>query len=110
MPNPALHFVTGGYAPALSPVPMTGEINATPYYQYVAVAGGTVPRTWSNPDNVLATDPNCAGLSLNSSTGQITGTAANTNVTCGGTSGFVIRVTDASGQFVERAFTIPIHP
>jgi hypothetical protein len=110
MPNPALHFVTGGYAPATTPVPMIGEINSTPYYQYVVVAGGTVPRTWSNPDSVLSSDPNCAGLTLNSSTGQITGTAANTSVTCGGTNGFIIRVTDAAGQFVERAFTIPIHP
>jgi hypothetical protein len=67
-----------------------------------------VQRTWSNPDNVLSTDPNCAGLSLNASTGQISGTPANTGVTCGGAGGFIIRVTDGSGQFVERAFTIPI--
>jgi hypothetical protein len=68
-----------------------------------------VPRTWSNPDGVLTTDPNCAGLALDSNSGEITGAPANTGVTCGGTKGFVIRVTDGSGQFVERAFTIPIN-
>jgi hypothetical protein len=72
------------------------------------VAGGARPLTWSNPGGVLASDPNCAGLTLNASTGEISGTAANTSVTCGGTNGFIIRVTDGSGQFVERAFTIPI--
>jgi hypothetical protein len=110
MPNPALHFVTGGLAPSSSPVAMTREINSKPYYQYVTVAGGALPIFWSNPDNVLSTDPNCAGLSLNLNIGQITGTAANTNVTCGGANGFIIRVTDGAGQIVERAFTIPIQP
>jgi hypothetical protein len=108
-PNPALHFITGGFAPISSPVAMLPETNSTPYYQYVAVAGGALPLTWSNPDGVLASDPNCAGLTLNASTGEIYGTAANTSVTCGGTNGFIIRVTDGSGQFVERAFTITIH-
>jgi WD40 repeat protein len=107
-PNPALHFVSGGYAPVASPVALARELNSTPYFQYVAMGGGTVPRTFSNPDGVLGTG-NCDGLSLNTSTGQITGTASNTNVTCGGTNGFIIRVTDASGQIVERAFTIPIN-
>lgn len=107
-PNPPLHFATGGYAPAISPVALPKENSGTAYYQYVVVGGGTLPRTWSNPDNVLTTDSNCAGLSLNTSTGQITGTALQSSVTCGGANGFIIRVADGSGQVVERAFTIPI--
>ena len=109
MPNPALHFVTGGLAPASSPVAMAAEETAKPYDQYVVVSGGAVPLTWSNPGASMASDPNCAGLSLNSSTGQITGTGANPGTTCGGANGFIIRVTDGSGQFIERAFTIPVN-
>jgi hypothetical protein len=111
-PDPALHFVAGGLAPVSSPVAMAREIAGQPYYQYVMVAGGALPLTWTNPDGVLGSDSACSGLTLVASTGQITGTSsASSGATCGTTNspnGFIIRVTDGSGQFVERAFTIPI--
>jgi hypothetical protein len=108
MPNPALHFVTGGLAPASSPVAMMPATHNKPYYQYVTTAGGALGINWSNPDGLLGTG-DCAGLSLDTGLGRITGTSALSGVTCGGASGFIIRVTDGTGQFVERAFTIPIN-
>ena len=123
MVNPPLHFTTGGYAPA-SPFALPAATSGNAYDTFVVASGGTVvdstggvTRTWSNPDGVLASDPNCAGLTLNTNTGEIFGTANGTSgTTCGGANGFIIRVTDASatmttpaGQFVERAFTIHVN-
>ncbi len=125
MVDPALHFTTGGFAPASPFALPSASLAANPYATFIVAAGGTVvdstgavKRTWSNPDGVLASDPNCAGLTLNPTSGEISGTAAGTaGTTCGGVNGFIIRVTDASvlpatpaGQFVERNFTIPIVP
>jgi len=73
------------------------------------LSGGTGKRSWNNRDNVLSTDPNCAGLSLNQNTGEISGMPTG-NGTCGGIRGFLIRVSDASTptQFVERLFSIEV--
>lgn len=59
----------------------------TAYSQSVAVTGGTTPYTWSVSAGSLP-----SGLSLNASTGAITGTPTPTAVT----SSFTIEVTDSS--------------
>ncbi len=112
MPNPAIHFTTGGYAPTL-PFALPAASIAAGSYQYFLVAqGGAVPRTFTEttatPLLVGATGVGaCQGLSLASS-GLISGTPTNTG-TCGP---FTIRVTGGStpGQFVERRFTITVNP
>jgi len=119
MVNPALHFTSGGYAPA-GAVALANATSGTPYATFVVAQGGTVvdstgaiKRSWSNPDGLLGAG-NCAGLAITAATGEISGTpTAASGSTCGP---FVIRTTDASvlaatpqGQFVERSFTIAIH-
>jgi hypothetical protein len=107
MPNPPLHITTGGYAPTL-PLALPSASTTSSYSYYIVAQGGTVPRTFTEttatPVLGLTTGA-CAGLSL-SAKGLISGTPT-TSGTCGP---FTIRVTDSStpGQFVERAFTIPI--
>jgi hypothetical protein len=109
MPNPPVHITTGGYSPT-PPFALPGWTSGTPYNNgsgyYVVAQGGAVPRTWSEPTGLLGSGA-CTGLLLDTVSGQIGGTPT-TPGTCGGTTGFVIRVTDGAGQFVERAFTIPI--
>ena len=66
----------------------------TPYNQTIAVTGGSPPFTWSLPIGAL---PN--GLSLNTSTGAISGTP-----TGGGTWYFDAKVTDAYGLWADDGF------
>ncbi|MGA2984967.1 MAG: hypothetical protein ABSG32_14235 [Terriglobia bacterium] len=112
-PNPAIHFTTGGYSPTLPFSLPAASVTTAAYFQYAAVEGGPVPRTWSEPTGLLGTG-SCAGLMLNAATGEITG-APTTAGTCGP---FTIRVSDGTstvspayaGQFVERTFTISVVP
>ncbi|HVB85752.1 MAG TPA: putative Ig domain-containing protein [Candidatus Dormibacteraeota bacterium] len=89
-------------------IPLTLESSSLPngaigstYSQSVAVGGGTTPYTWSVTSGSLP-----AGLSLNASTGAITGTPANNTTS----STFTVKVTDSSGtpQNVSSSFTITI--
>jgi hypothetical protein len=66
----------------------------TPYNQTIGVTGGSPPFTWSLPIGAL---PN--GLSLNTSTGTISGTP-----TGGGTWYFDAKVTDAYGLWADDGF------
>ncbi len=77
-----------------------GAIGST-YNQSVAVGGGTTPYTWSVTSGSLP-----AGLSLNASTGAITGTPANNTTS----STFTVKVSDSSAtpQNVSSSFTITI--
>lgn len=118
MVNPPLHITTGGNAsgsPSDSTVSLPNAAVATFYSTFVVATGGTLPRTWmdasrSTPTSFapvlgVATTP-CEGLTLDTTTGEISGTPVNSG-TCGP---FIIRVTDAStpGQYVERKFQIII--
>lgn len=60
--------------------------------------GGTAPYTWSVASGIMP-----LGLSLNSGTGDITGTP-----TTPGVYNYSIRVTDASGGFAQSAFTTTV--
>ena len=64
---------------------LDGTLN-TPYNAKVAAMGGTPPYTWSIPAGALPTS-----VSLNSSTGAISGTPSST-----GTASFTVMVTDSS--------------
>jgi len=68
------------------------------YSQTLQVTGGVSPRTWGVTSGSLP-----PGLSLNASTGQISGTATQT-----GTFSFTVQVTDAIPQFDSQPLSITI--
>jgi len=113
MSNPAIHFTPGGYSPTLPFALPAASIGTGTYYQYVAVEGGAIPRTWSDLLGASAAG-SWVGFALNAVTGEITGTPT-TAGTCGP---LTIRVSDGNstvspayaGQFVERTFTINVGP
>jgi hypothetical protein len=79
---------------------LAGTVGAS-YSQTVTATGGTPPLVWS----VLSPGALPAGLSLNTGTGQISGTP-----TTGGTSSFTIQLTDANGATATASFTLTINP
>lgn len=83
-----------------SPLP-AGQVGSV-YSQTIAVSGGLSPFTFSVTSGTLP-----AGLSLNSTTGAITGTP-----TAYGTSNFTIKVVDSSdpAQSASQAFALTIAP
>lgn len=74
-------------------------VNAVGYSQTVVAVGGTSPLTFSISAGSLPT-----GLSLNSSTGTITGTP-----TVAGASTFTVKATDVPGAFDTHVYTITIN-
>ncbi|MCC7196421.1 MAG: putative Ig domain-containing protein, partial [Gemmatimonadaceae bacterium] len=68
------------------------------YNQFVVANGGKVPLTWALTAGVLP-----AGLSLNTSTGEISGTP-----TTAGTSNITAQVTDANGAVSTKSLSITI--
>jgi hypothetical protein len=106
MPNPAIHFTTGGAAPTL-PFALPAATSGSSYSYYVVAQGGAVPRTFSETTAtpVMGTGA-CTGLSL-ATNGLVSGTPT-TAGTCGP---FTVRVKDGStpAQFVERTFTIKVN-
>lgn len=76
-----------------------GEVGVA-YSQMLAASGGIPPYTWSISSGALP-----AGLSLNASSGAITGTPTTT-----GTSNFTARVADSLGGMATRALTITVLP
>jgi len=77
----------------------SGTVGTT-YSQTLAATGGTPPYTWSISGGSLP-----AGLSLNTSTGQISGTP-----TTAGTSNFTVRVTDSASGSDTQDLSITISP
>jgi len=79
-----------------SPLP-GGSVGAS-YSQTLAVSGGTPPYTWSLTAGTLP-----AGLSLNSATGQISGTP-----TTAATSSFTIQVVDSQKLTANKSFALVV--
>ncbi len=84
-----LRITTSGLPAGQVSVPFQGSLTAT---------GGAQPYTWSMVSGALPT-----GLSLNTSTGTITGTPSQT-----GTSVFIVQVADSAGHSAQQQFTISI--
>jgi autotransporter-associated beta strand protein len=89
--NPALVIMT-------SSLPNGNQIMA--YDQSIATTGGTAPLTFA-----LSTGTLPAGLSLDSSTGVISGTPS---IGSAGSYPFTVQVTDAAGAVVSQPYTVAI--
>ncbi|MEY4173196.1 MAG: hypothetical protein RI900_361 [Actinomycetota bacterium] len=83
---------------AISTASLPGGSVGTAYSATLAATGGAAPYTWSLSAGALP-----AGLSLNATTGAITGTP-----TAGGTASFTVRVTDSAARTVTRALSIAV--
>ncbi|MCM3921831.1 putative Ig domain-containing protein [Frankia sp. AiPs1] len=87
-------------APTLPfPPPPAGEVGVT-YSSQLTVSGGTSPFVWSVSAGALP-----AGVTLNSSTGLLSGTP-----TAAGTASFTVRVVDAFSQAVTKTVSLVIAP
>lgn len=89
----------GGSLPVPAAKVLTGGVVGVAYSETIdETQGGVPPYTFSIPSGALP-----AGLSLNSTTGAISGTP-----TTAGTSTFTIRATDANGSTGDTPFEIII--
>ncbi len=98
--------ITVNPLPTISTTNPPGAATAGVAYSYtLAVSGGTAPFTWSlNP----STQTLPAGLSLNASTGVISGMPTNE---AGSSTSYTFQVTDATGvASPTQAFTIKVNP
>ena len=82
----------------LSPTTLTGGTYAASYSQTVTASGGISPYTYSVTSGSLP-----SGLSLNASTGAVTGTPTAT-----GTASFTITATDAHSYTGSQAYSVTI--
>jgi hypothetical protein len=78
--------------------PLPGGVVGVSYTQTFAATGGTSPYTWSVSTGALPT-----GLTLNASTGSLTGTP-----TAAGTFNFTLQVVDSAKAAATQAFTITV--
>jgi hypothetical protein len=74
-----------------------GEVGA-PYSQTLVGTGGTAPLTWSVTTGALP-----AGLTLNASTGVISGSP-----TTAGSPTFIVTLTDANGKKATQSYTLAV--
>jgi hypothetical protein len=78
--------------------PLAGAVVGVAYTQAFAATGGISPYTWSVSAGSAPT-----GLTLNASTGSLTGTPA-----AAGTFNFTLQVADSAGRTATKAFTISV--
>jgi uncharacterized protein YhjY with autotransporter beta-barrel domain len=88
----------GGNVLTVNPSSLPAGTQGTAYNQTVSATGGTGPYTFSVASGSLP-----AGLTLNTSTGAITGTP-----TGSGTANFTIAAADSIGNVGSRAYSVPI--
>ena len=81
-----------------------GEVGVAYPATTLAASGGKTPYSWSDVNNTLQT----YGLTLDASTGEITGTP--TQATPAGGDTVTIEVTDANGKTAQKDFTLVIYP
>ncbi len=87
-------------APNITTTSLPNGTQGIAYNQSVSASGGTAPYTW-----VIASGSLPAGLSLNPSTGAISGTPSTP-----GTSNFTIVVKDAGSKIDSQALSITVDP
>ena len=92
-------YVYAGGPAMLFPDPPSGEVNVA-YSDQLTETGGIGPYTWSVSSGTLP-----AGLTLNASTGLLSGTPTAAAV---GNNSFTIKVADSVNQSDTRAVSIPI--
>jgi hypothetical protein len=83
-------------APTFTPSTLPDGVVGTPYSQTLVGSGGQTPYTWAVTSGALP-----AGLTLNSSSGTITGTP-----TANGASTFTVRLSEAGGVTVSQSYTV----
>jgi hypothetical protein len=91
--------LTVNTAPSITTASLPAATNSGAYSQTVTETGGTTPLTWSISTGTLPT-----GLTLNTSTGAITGSSVT-----GTTQTFTIKATDAYGVFGTKSLTITVN-
>jgi hypothetical protein len=84
--------------PTITTTSLPNGVRGTAYSQTVQATGGTLPYTWSVSVGSLP-----SGLSLNSSSGVISGTPTKIQ-----TKSFTVRCTDAAAQYDDQALSIQI--
>jgi hypothetical protein len=90
-------FIDG--TPTISTTSLPDGTEGVSYSQTIASSGGNTPIVYSVQSGALP-----GGLSLNSSTGAITGTP-----TIAGSFSFTIRATDNDGDFDDQAYSLDIN-
>lgn len=83
-----------GVAITITPESLSTLIKDVPFSETLTASGGTGPYTWSLQSGTLP-----AGLTLNASTGVISGTPA-----AGGAYAFVAKATDSGGNYGTKAY------
>jgi hypothetical protein len=86
--------------PTVTTTSLPGGVVGTAYSQTLTATGGTPPYAWSLDAGSLP-----AGLTLDTSTGSLTGTP-----TGAGTFSFTARVTDSLSQFDTQDLTVVVDP
>ena len=83
---------------AVAPASLNAGLQGTTYSATISASGGTAPYSYTISSGSLP-----AGMSLNTSTGTISGTPSSS-----GTSSFTVTATDANGATGSRAYSVAV--